>query len=111
MNKAIFGLLFVTALSAHAAQPDSTQHQVTAQGCNFAESFIVDAYFQLDKGNPNAANNISTNINNSRNLDMRVGARAASSFINEYNIWGAQYKQWANQNVQTWCKNHIGQSI
>jgi len=111
MNKAIIGLFFVTALSVHAAQADSTQHQVTAQGCNFAESFIVDAYFQLNKGNPNAANNISTNINNSRDFDKRVGARAANSFINEYNIWGAQYGQWANQNIRSWCNQHIGDSI
>lgn len=111
MNKAIIGLLFATSLSANAAQPDPKQYPITEKSCGYAQSFIINAYANINSTTNNPLHIISTNINNNRDIDMRVGARVANNFIASSNAWGAQYAQWARQNILPWCRKGIGRVL
>ncbi|WP_248768057.1 hypothetical protein [Pseudomonas sp. MWU12-2345] len=111
MNKAIIGLLFATSLSANAAQPDPKQYPITEKSCEYAFDFINNAYANINNRNIDPLYIISTNINNNRDINMRVGARVANNFIASSNAWGAQYSQWARNNITPWCRQSIGRAL
>lgn len=112
MKKYVASLSFLLAsVHAGAAQFDPVQHPVTEHACSYAESFVINAYSNINKSNIDPYYNISSNINNTTNLEMRVGARVANNFISTQQIWAPQYAQWAMQNIRPWCRKHIGYNI
>ncbi|MBU6958012.1 hypothetical protein KRR23_09710 [Pseudomonas sp. CVAP len=96
---------------AHAAQLDPQQYPITEKACSYAQSFVINAYANINSTTNNPLYTISVNMNNNKNIDMRVGARVANNFIASSNAWGAQYTQWARQNILPWCRQGIGGTL